>query len=74
MMPDFGLSYCFAIVNRCFPILGDFWGARIGQNWAVYEKCMKIMSLFLLDKSEDLYGSMVKCTKIHTGACGCMNV
>jgi len=74
MMPDFRLSYCFAMVNRCFPILCDFWGAGMGQNRAVYEKCMKIMLLFLLDKSEYLYGSMVKCTKIHTGACGCMNV
>jgi hypothetical protein len=74
MMADFGLSYCFTMVNRGFPIFGDFWGAGMGQNLAVYEKCMKIMSLFLLDKSEDLYGSMVKCTKIHTGACGCMNV
>jgi len=74
MTHDFGLSYCFAMVNRGFHILAGFWGAEMGQNWLVYEKCMKIMLLFLLGKSEDLYGSSVKCTKIHTGACGCMNV
>lgn len=74
MMGDFGLNACFARVNLGFPIFGQFGEAEMGQNGLVYEKCMKIMSLFLLDKSENLYGSSWKCTKIHTGACGCMNV
>lgn len=74
MMLNFGLSYCFARVNRRFHILADFWGAGMGQNCAVYEKCMKIKLLKLLGKIGDLYGSSIKCTKIHTGACGCMNV
>lgn len=74
MMGNFRLSYCFAMVNRGFHTLGGFYEAEMGQNGLVYEKCMKIMSLFLLDKSEDLYGGDEKCTKIHTGACGCMNV
>ena len=67
-----GLSACYATVNRCFPNCWDFGGADFAQNGAVYEKRIKNKPLFLLGKSEEPYRNICKCTKIHTGACGCM--
>ena len=68
------LSACFARGNRSFPIFGDIGVSGLGENGSVYEKCMKVMLLFLLGKSEDLYGDVHNCTKIHTGVCRCMKV
>lgn len=68
------LSACFARGNRSFPIFSDSGASGLGKKWAVYEKCMKVMLLFLLGKSKDLYGDVRNCTKIHTGVCRRMKV